>query len=197
MTDKNQRGSAAGCTREMTEDEIEALAPGEFGSDLDFAGNAEEDEIASIRAFLVEAACLLGCEADEPGALESMTVELSAMRDRDVDGAIEIERLTAEIAREILRQEYALSIAGSVHGAELASLRAEVERLTAELSALRGRDGILVSEWQVQEAAILRAEAERQVQETANLRAEVERITAEIASLRAGLSALLFDGGAR
>jgi len=78
---------------------------GEWGPYIDDMDGAE---IASLRAFVSEVADLLGCEADEPGALESMIVELSAMRDRDEDGAIEI-----------------------------ANLRAEVERLTAERDACR------------------------------------------------------------
>jgi len=75
-----------------------------------------EAETASLRAFVFEAACLLGCEADEPGALESMIVELYAMRDRDVDGAIEIANLRAEVERLLAdavrsRTDFARSVA--------------------------------------------------------------------------------------
>jgi len=66
-----------------------------------------------------------GDPADEP--------QLIVVRDSDYSGfrvefSGEFYADTAEIA-EIFRQEYALSIANSVHGAELARLRAEIKRL--------------------------------------------------------------------
>jgi len=92
-------------------DEIDLENVAEWGlsiDDLMERRRIAEAEIAILHAFVSEVADLLGCEADEPGALESIIVEMSAMRDRDADGAKEI-----------------------------ASLRAEVERLTAERDACR------------------------------------------------------------
>jgi len=173
-----------------------------------------EAETASLRAFVFEAACLLGCEADEPGALESMIVELYAMRDRDVDGAKEIESLRAEVERitaelDALRAsgvDWARCIVGLQP--EIDSLRAEVERLGAELAAVRvpksERDeaapppGWIVTprgnviknvagkcDLRHAWAVYDREHGYAPVDAIVDLRAEVERLTVELAATRA------------
>jgi len=106
------------------------------------------DEISSLRAFLFEAACLLGCEADDllecdedvPGALKSVIIELHALRGRDVDSAKEIASLRAE-RDDALRDAAELGAhrGGFFDAACLLTrdLEAEVERLTAELAAVK------------------------------------------------------------